>query len=39
MSARPLLEVDDLSITYGSRLLVKGVSFALDSGESLALVG
>ena len=39
MSARPLLEVDDLSISYGSRLLVNGVSFALDSGESLALVG
>ena len=39
MSAGPLLEVDDLSISYGSRLLVNGVSFALDSGESLALVG
>ena len=39
MSARPLLEVDDLSISYASRLLVNGVSFALDNGESLALVG
>ncbi|MDP4715376.1 MAG: ATP-binding cassette domain-containing protein, partial [Candidatus Nanopelagicales bacterium] len=39
MSAGPMLEVDDLSISYGSRLLVNGVSFALDSGESLALVG
>lgn len=39
MSARPLLEVDGLSISYGSRLLVNGVNFALGSGESLALVG
>lgn len=39
MSTGPLLEVDDLSISYGSRLLVNGVSFALDNGESLALVG
>lgn len=39
MSTGPLLKVDDLSISYGSRLLVNGVSFALDSGESLALVG
>ena len=39
MSAGPLLEVDDLSISYASRLVVNSVSFALDSGESLALVG
>jgi peptide/nickel transport system ATP-binding protein len=39
MSPGPLLEVDDLSISYGSRLLVNGVSLTLDSGESLALVG
>ena len=39
MSADPLLQVDDLCISYGSRILVKGVSLELDRGQSLALVG
>ncbi|MCP5404728.1 MAG: ABC transporter ATP-binding protein [Pseudomonadaceae bacterium] len=35
----PLLEVEDLHVSAGSTPLVKGVSFALEKGETLALVG
>src|SRR5436190_7540897 len=34
-----LLEVKDLSIHFGQRKVVDNVSFSLDSGEKLALVG
>ena len=34
-----LLEVKDLSIYFGSRKVVDDVSFSLDAGEKLALVG
>ena len=34
-----LLEVKDLSIDFGSRRVVDRVSFTLDAGEKLALVG
>jgi len=34
-----LLEVKDLSIRFGSRKVVDRVSFTLDAGEKLALVG
>src|SRR5436853_4415320 len=34
-----LLEVRDLSIYFGSRKVVDDVSFTLDAGEKLALVG
>ena len=34
-----LLEVRDLSIDFGSRRVVHNVSFNLDAGEKLALVG
>ena len=34
-----LLDVRDLSIYFGSRKVVDNVSFSLDSGEKLALVG
>src|SRR3954464_7010272 len=34
-----LLEVKDLSIHFGRRKVVDNVSFALDAGEKLALVG
>src|SRR5258708_10152399 len=34
-----LLEVRDLSIYFGSRKVVDNVSFTLDAGEKLALVG
>jgi microcin C transport system ATP-binding protein len=34
-----LLEVQDLSVAFGNRRVVDGVSFNLDRGETLALVG
>ena len=34
-----LLEVKDLSIDFGARRVVHNVSFTLDAGEKLALVG
>lgn len=34
-----LLEVDDLRVAYGSILAVKGVSFHLDEGETVCLIG
>src|ERR1700759_1500383 len=38
-SAPPLLSVDGLSKSYGGVHAVRGVSFALRSGEILALIG
>ena len=35
----PLLEVDGLHITFGSREVVHGISFAIGPGETLGLVG
>jgi microcin C transport system ATP-binding protein len=34
-----LLEVENLSVAFGRRRVVDGVSFTLDRGETLALVG
>jgi len=34
-----LLEVRDLSVSFGARQVVDNVSFSLDAGEKLALVG
>ena len=34
-----LVEVEDLSVAFGTRRVVDGVSFTLDRGETLALVG
>ncbi len=34
-----LLEVEDLAVSYGEVAAVRGVSFALDRGESLAVAG
>jgi microcin C transport system ATP-binding protein len=34
-----LLEVENLSVSLGGRLIVKGVSFQLERGKTLALVG
>ncbi len=34
-----LVEVEDLSVAFGARQVVHGVSFSLDRGETLALVG
>lgn len=36
---QPLLNVDRLSVAFGSHEVVKGVSFHLHAGEKLALVG
>ena len=38
MSA-PLLDVRDLSVAFGDKRVVDGVSFTLERGETLALVG
>jgi microcin C transport system ATP-binding protein len=35
----PLLSVENLSVAFGARRVVQGVSFALTRGETLALVG
>jgi microcin C transport system ATP-binding protein len=35
----PLLDVRDLSVAFGERRVVEGVSFKLERGETLALVG
>src|SRR5271154_5524340 len=34
-----LVEVQNLSVSFGERRVVDGVSFTLDRGETLALVG
>ncbi len=38
-STLPLLTVEDLSVSFGERSVVEGVSFKLCRGETLALVG
>ena len=35
----PLLEIDNLAVAFGDRVVVKGVSLAINKGETLALVG
>lgn len=35
----PLVEVQDLSVGFGTAQPVKGVSFKVHSGEMLAIVG
>jgi peptide/nickel transport system ATP-binding protein len=35
----PLLQVDDLAIGFPGRVVVHGISFSIDPGETLALVG
>jgi ABC-2 type transport system ATP-binding protein len=35
----PVLEVDDLTITYGSTRAVNGLSFSAEAGEVLAVLG
>jgi peptide/nickel transport system ATP-binding protein len=38
-SGQPLLSVSDLRVNYGEYQAVKGVSFTVARGETLALVG
>jgi peptide/nickel transport system ATP-binding protein len=38
-AAAPLLEVNDLSVSYGKQEVVRGVGFELGRGKSLALIG
>jgi len=35
----PLLEVENLSVSFGGKRVVRGVSFAMEPGETVALVG
>lgn len=35
----PLLEIRDLSVAYGNIAAVKGISFSVDQGEVVALIG
>ncbi|RUT30106.1 ABC transporter ATP-binding protein [Arsenicitalea aurantiaca] len=39
MSPEPVLLVEDLRVAFGRTEVVKGVSFRLDAGKTLALVG
>ena len=34
-----LVEVKDLSIAFGNNQVVNGISFSIDAGETVALVG
>jgi len=38
-SAQPLLDIKDLSISFGDRSAVNGISFHINEGETLGLVG
>jgi iron complex transport system ATP-binding protein len=38
-TGKPILEVEQLSLNYGSRAVLRGVSLELHKGEVLALVG
>ncbi|WP_172121999.1 ABC transporter ATP-binding protein [Devosia sp. 919] len=35
----PVLKVDDLRVQFGKSQVVKGISFSLDAGKTMALVG
>jgi microcin C transport system ATP-binding protein len=39
MSSHPLLEVDHLSVRFGTSTVVNDVSFSIAAGEKFALVG
>ena len=35
----PLLEVKDLKVAYGKIMAVKGISFTVDEGDVVSLIG
>lgn len=37
--SEPLLEIENLSVAFGARVVVEGVNLAIGKGETLALVG
>ena len=39
IEAAPLLQVQDLRVAFGSKVVVNGLSYALAAGEKLAIVG
>ena len=39
MVNQPLLDIRDLSVAFGRREVVDQVSFSIEKGETLALVG
>ena len=36
---KPILEIESLSISYKEQLLLKGLSFSINSNEIVAIVG
>jgi len=38
-SERPVIEIDDLSFSYGEKAVIKGISFAVERGEILGFLG
>ncbi len=39
MTVSPLLEISNLSVAFGSDVVAKGLSFAMERGKTMALVG
>jgi len=39
MNSNPLLNIDNLSISFGQQAIVKNISFQLERGKTLAIVG
>jgi len=38
-SERPVIEIDNLSFSYGELEVIKGISFAVERGEMLGFLG
>ena len=39
MMAEPMLKIDDIHVYYGAIHAIKGVSFHVNEGEVVALIG